>query len=44
MKQQLDHNLKRGLIELTGDGFFRYSNRGLFFLWKQAVKDMIRLC
>ena len=44
MKHQLDHNLKQGLIELTGDGFFRYSNRGLFFLWKQAVKDMIRLC
>lgn len=44
MRNQIDHNVERGLIEFTGDGHFRYSKRGLFFLWKQAVKDMIRLC
>jgi len=44
MRQQIDHNLKKGLIRLTGDGHFKYSFKGLFFLWKQILKDMIRLC
>lgn len=44
MRSQVDHNLAAGIIELTGDGHFRYSGRGLFFLWGQFVKDMIRLC
>ncbi|MGL4400430.1 MAG: hypothetical protein ACRCXD_11220 [Luteolibacter sp.] len=44
MRQQVDHNLAAGLIKLTGDGHFQYSNRGLFFLWGQFIKDMIRLC
>lgn len=44
MEQQIAHNLECGLIELTGDGHFRYSMKGIFFLWIQAVKDMIRLC
>ncbi len=44
MKRQVEHNLSAGFIQLTGDGHFRYSTRGLFFLWGQFVKDMIRLC
>jgi len=44
MRRQIDYNLESGLIRLTGDGHFRYSFKGLFFLWKQFVKDMIRLC
>ena len=44
MRQQIDHNLAKGIIRLTGDGHFRYSLRGLFFLWRQFVKDMVRLC
>ena len=32
------------LISLTGDGHFRYSPRGLVFLWGQFIKDMVRLC
>jgi hypothetical protein len=44
MRSQIDYNLECGLIRLTGDGYFRYSFKGLFFLWKQFVKDMIRLC
>jgi len=44
MRTQVDHNLSAGIIRLTGDGHFRYSNRGLFFLWGQFIKDMIRLC
>lgn len=44
MRKQVDHNLAAGLIELTGDGYFQYSKRGLVFLWGQFIKDMVRLC
>jgi hypothetical protein len=44
MKAQVEHNLAVGFVKLTGDGHFRYSVRGLFFLWGQFIKDMIRLC
>lgn len=44
MRTQVDHNLRAGLIELTDDGHFQYSSRGLVFLWGQYIKDMIRLC
>ncbi|MFD2257043.1 hypothetical protein ACFSSA_10165 [Luteolibacter algae] len=44
MRKQVDHNLRSGIIHLTDDGHFRYSKRGLFFLWGQFIKDMIRLC
>lgn len=44
MRKQVEHNLAAGIIRLTGDGHFRYSNRGLFFLWGQFIKDMVRLC
>lgn len=44
LRHQIDHNLKRGIIKLTGDAHFRYTIRGLFYLWRQYVKDMIRLC
>ena len=33
-----------GIITLTDDGSFRYTTRGLFFLWGQFVKDMVRFC
>ena len=44
MRRQIDHNLEVGIIRLTGDGHFRYSFRGLLFLWKQFIRDMVRLC
>lgn len=44
MRRQIDHNLQVGLIQLTGDGCFRYTYRGLFYLWCQILKDMFRLC
>lgn len=44
MREQIDFNFKKGLIKLTGDEHFRYSWRGLFYLWRQIVKDIIRLC
>jgi len=44
MRKQVEHNLASGIIRLTGDGHFKYSKRGLLFLWGQFIKDMIRLC
>lgn len=44
MRRQVDHNLAARIIELTDDGHFKYSKRGLIFLWGQFIKDMIRLC
>jgi len=43
MRDQVDHNLDRGLLKLSGNGTFCYSWKGLFFLWYQSIKDMIRL-
>jgi hypothetical protein len=44
MRSQVEENLASGIIRLTGDGYFQYSKRGLFFLWGQFLKDMARLC
>lgn len=44
MRKQIEYNLTTGIIHATDDGFFRYSARGLFFLWGQFVKDMLRFC
>jgi len=44
MRRQVEYNLESGIIRLTGDGHFKYSKRGLLFLWGQFLKDMVRLC
>lgn len=44
MKEQVRHNLDSGIIEPADDHHFKYSPRGMFFLWGQFVKDMVRLC
>ncbi len=43
IRSQINHNLNTGLIAVSGNGTFRYSWRGLFFLWTQFVKDMVKL-
>jgi hypothetical protein len=42
-RRQVDHNLDQGLIEISGEGTFRYSWRGYLFLWRQFLRDMVRL-
>ena len=44
MRRQIEFNVEQGVITSADEKTFRYSRRGLFFLWKQSVKDMIRLC
>jgi hypothetical protein len=41
MTRQIQHNLESGVIERAGDGEYRYSWRGCWFLWVQVVKDML---
>lgn len=42
-RRQVDHNLDAGLIKLSGEGTFRYSWRGYLFLWRQFLRDLVRL-
>lgn len=44
LREQVAHNLRAGIIRPDGELHFRYSPRGLFFLWGQFIKDMVRLC
>lgn len=44
MEEMIAYNLERGIIEYSDEECFRYSKRGLFFLWGQFIKDMLRLC
>lgn len=43
LRNQIDHNLDKGLIRLSGKGTFRYSWRGMFYLWFQSIKDMVKM-
>ena len=42
LDSMVQHNLGRGIIVESGDGNFRYSWRGYFYLWGQFLKDMVR--
>jgi hypothetical protein len=44
MDEMIAYNLDQGIIEFAGEGHFGYSTRGLFYLWGQFIKDMVRLC
>jgi Ca2+/Na+ antiporter len=44
MEEMIAYNLDLGIIEYSDEDCFRYSIRGLFFLWGQFLKDMVRLC
>ena len=43
LQHQIRHNLSTGIILDSGQGTFRYSWRGCFYLWRQFVKDMVKL-
>lgn len=45
MREQLLYNHRCGLLVANDDGTaFRYSRKGLLYLWWQQIKDMVRLC
>lgn len=41
LRSQINHNVHAGLIEQAEEGQLRYSWRGCFFLWFQAVKELL---
>lgn len=41
--EQIDYNLRRGLLRPAGEGEICYSARGLLFLWWQFLRDLVRL-
>jgi len=43
MREQILHNLDRGLLVREGQEFIRYSVRGWFYLWLQFLRDLVRL-
>jgi hypothetical protein len=43
LSRQIRHNLLTGYITDAGEGKFRYSWRGCFYLWGRVVRDMVRL-
>lgn len=42
-KKQIDYNITKGIIRQFPDNTFGYSLKGLFYLWAQALKDMVKL-
>lgn len=43
MRAQIAHNLAAGLLKRDGESFIRYTFRGMFFLWFQFLRDLVRL-
>ena len=43
LRAQIAHNLAQGVLTDAGEGQIRYSWRGLFFIWVQFLRDLVRL-
>jgi hypothetical protein len=43
MRAQIAHNIALGLLVKDGDNFIRYTMRGMFYLWFQFLRDLVRL-
>jgi hypothetical protein len=43
MRAQITHNLDLGLLERDGEKLIRYTLRGMFFLWMQFLRDLVRI-
>jgi hypothetical protein len=42
MRMQITHNIDAGLLKRDGEHFIRYTARGMFFLWVQFLRDLVR--
>ena len=40
----IQHNLKQGIITAIDEQRSKYSFRGQLFLWRQSLKDLLRIC
>jgi hypothetical protein len=43
LRNQIRHNLDIGIIRKDGENLIRYTARGLFFLWCQFLRDLVRI-
>jgi len=43
MRSQIIHYIDAGLITRDGEKFIRYTVRGMFYLWFQFLRDLVRL-
>jgi hypothetical protein len=43
MRAQIAHNIALGLLARDGDHLIRYTLRGMFYLWFQFLRDLVRL-
>jgi hypothetical protein len=43
LRAQIAHNIAKGVLTDAGEGQIRYSWRGLFFIWFQFLRDLVRL-
>jgi hypothetical protein len=44
LDETIAFNIEKGIIEFSENNSFSYSKKGLFYLWAQFIKDMVRLC
>jgi len=43
LRDQIAHNISKGVLKATPDGEVKYSIRGMFYLWFQFLLDLVRL-
>ena len=43
LRAQIAHNIAKGVLTQAEEGQIRYSWRGLFFIWVQFLRDLVRL-
>jgi hypothetical protein len=43
LRAQIAHNVAQGVLTKTAEGQIRYSWRGMFFIWFQFLRDIVRL-
>ena len=43
LREQIAHNLKKGVLTQTAGGEIKYSWRGMIYLWCQFLVDLVRL-
>lgn len=43
LRAQIAYNINVGVLTRTEEGMVRYSWRGMFFLWVQCLRDLVRL-
>mgnify|MGYP005841772641 CR=1 FL=1 len=43
LRNQIRHNIDTGIIRKDSENLIRYTARGLFFLWCQFLRDLVRI-